>query len=473
MITLTIDNREVTVPKGTTVLAAADMLGIAIPRFCQHPKLATPGNCRMCVVEVEGAADLVISCREPVREGMVVRTDTHEVRRARADVLEFMLLNHPLDCPVCDQSGECALQEFYFEHSLKPSRFKDPKVRKVKAKRIGPHVMLDAERCVECTRCVRFCDEVVGRHEIGLYNRGDRTEIGVAEGREFSNAYSLCAVDICPVGALTSVDFRFKKRVWELSTSPTICTGCSRGCNVWLDHADGIPYRMRPRENDAVNGMWMCDAGRMTYKALLDLRRVLTPQIPNDGETVAVSWDAALARISGLVASKAASEVAVILSALASIEENEAFARLGREVLSAKRLLYSGATEDRSFGDAILRRAELSPNLAGVLKIAEGPVRDLPSGAGLVILEEPTPDDLITIVDSRPAWILLAASMRPASARWADVVLPRATHFEQGGTYVNCDGINQKSDAIFPLRGESVSGIEIARWIEECGSPPL
>jgi len=443
---LTIDDRELEVADGTTVLAAADRLGLRIPRFCHHPRLSSPGNCRMCVVEVEGAEELVISCREPVRDGMKVRTDTPEVRQARADVLEFMLLNHPLDCPVCDQSGECALQELYFEHSQRPSRLMDPKVRKRKAARIGPHVMLDAERCVQCTRCVRFCDEVVGRHEIGLCERSDRTEISVSAGIEFSNAYSLCAVDICPVGALTSIDFRFKKRVWYLSSSPTICTGCSRGCNVWLDRSEGVPYRMRSRENEAVNKSWMCDYGRMTYKRALSVNRLQTPLILSDHEMKEVAWKDALLRLTELV-SAGARDCVCVLSARSSIEENLAFMRLCRELLGARRFYYTGSDPDPSFADSILRTADKNPNFAGVSMIADGPMGELPQKCGVAILDGLAAGELMELVSASPAWTLLVTAEKQQSGSWADVVLPKATHFEQQGTFISAGNILQRADA--------------------------
>lgn len=466
MVTITIDNQVVQVPAGTTVLTAADALGVRIPRFCHHPRLSIAGNCRVCLVEVEGCPDPVISCREPAREGMVVRTQTEAIRRARAEMFELILLNHPLDCPVCDAAGECDLQDLYFEHSLKPCRSIEPKVRKQKAVIAGRHVMLDAERCVACSRCVRFCEEVAGVHELGFCERGDRMEIAVApEG--LGNPYSLCTVDLCPVGALTSRSFRFQKRVWMLQSGRTICIGCGRGCNAWLDHAEGRAYRMRPAENEAVNRCWMCDEGRMTCYGINAATRLIRPRILRDHEHQDASWAEALSRLRELVQGHGMREVVVVLSAAASIEENEAFGRLATASFRSSRLVHAGICEEPAFGDAILRTALRSPNAAGVKRIAPQPLGELPERCGVLMLELPSEAELMQLVAGRPAWIAVAASHQEGPLRWADVLLPRATHFEQGGTYVNCDGLSQRAEPVLACAGESLPGVTIAQRIAE------
>ncbi len=466
MLQLTIDGRMVRVPAGTTVLAAADALGIRIPRFCHHPRLSIAGNCRVCLVEVEGRPDPVISCREEVREGMVVRTATEAIRRARAEMLELILLNHPLDCPVCDAAGECDLQELYFEHSLQPCRSIEPKVRKQKAVIAGRHVMLDAERCVQCSRCIRFCEEVAGVHELGFRERGDRMEIAAAPGG-LNNPYSLCTVDLCPVGALTSRSFRFQKRVWMLRSGRTICCGCGRGCNAWLDHADGIAYRLRPAENEAINRSWMCDEGRMTCHDIAAATRLLRPRILSDHEHRDASWAEALARLRELVHRHGMREVVVVVSAAASVEENEAFARLAAASFRSSRLLHAGVREEPAFGDAILRTSLRSPNAAGVKRIAPQPLQHLPEQAGVLMLELPSEAELMGLVAGRPAWVAVATSHQEGPLRWADLLLPRATHFEQGGTYVNVEGTAQRAEPVIPSLGEALPGEIIAARIAE------
>src|SRR4051812_6765074 len=266
---LTIDGVEVEVPAGTTIIQAADKLGINIPRYCYHPALPVAGNCRICMVEVEKQPKLQIACYTPVAEGMVVKTNSPKVLEVRKTVLEFLLVNHPVDCPVCDQAGECKLQDYYMEHGQYNSRLVDVKVKKEKkAFSIGPTIMLDQERCILCTRCVRFADNITKTHEFGVFDRGDHSELDVYKPLE--NKYSGNVADICPVGALTDKDFRFKCRVWYLEKTKSVCPSCSMGCNVTVEWDKARPHaqktarvmRLKPRLNPEVNDYWMCDNGR-------------------------------------------------------------------------------------------------------------------------------------------------------------------------------------------------------------------
>ena len=273
LVTLTIDGQTVRVVKGMSILEAARSAGISIPHYCYHPGLSVVGSCRMCLVEVERMPKLQASCATPVSEGMVVRTQTPETLRNRQSVLEFLLLNHPLDCPVCDQSGECELQNYYMSHGRYDPRFNENKTKRQKARPIGPYVILDQERCILCTRCVRFTDEISKTAEIGVIDRGHRSEIDIFPGIELNNRYSGNVVDICPVGALTDRDFRFQCRVWFLGRTPSVCPGCSRGCNIEIHYNerfnpryhDKRVHRLKPRYNRDVNGFWMCDEGRLSF----------------------------------------------------------------------------------------------------------------------------------------------------------------------------------------------------------------
>jgi len=269
MASITIDGQVVEAKEGERLIDVCDRYGIYIPRFCYHPSLSVAGNCRMCLVEIEKVPKLQISCNTAVQDGMVVYTQSEKVIEARRDVLEFIFINHPLDCPICDQAGECKLQDYYMEVGRYKSRFpKDMKVKKPrKAVRWGSGIVFDAERCVLCTICIRFMDEVVGRHSIGVVNRGDRSEIELHDNEKIDTFYAGNLFDICPVGALTSEDFRFKMRVWYLSRTESICPKCSRGCNITVWHKDKTIYRYTPRRNDAVNHAWMCDIGRYSYKS--------------------------------------------------------------------------------------------------------------------------------------------------------------------------------------------------------------
>ncbi len=247
----------------------------------------------MCCVEIEGQRGLPISCNTTCTDGMKVQTDSDRVKAGRQAVMEFLLVNHPIDCPICDQAGECKLQIYYMEHDLKPSRLEVDKVHYGKRIEVGPRVLLDQERCVECTRCIRFCDEVSKTGELRMLNRGDHNVIATFPGVELDNNYSVCTAEICPVGALTQTDFRFKARVWFLKSVPTVCPGCAKGCNTFVDYYDhvivsdhnGTAYRLRARDNDDVNEAWMCDFGREEYKPINDGRILETAEqgVPRAG----------------------------------------------------------------------------------------------------------------------------------------------------------------------------------------------
>ena len=262
MPTVTIDGQEITVEPGTSIVQAAKQLAVDVPVFCYHPGLSVPANCRMCLVDVEKAPKPLPGCYTECRDGMVIHTKSEKAQDAQRSVLEFILLNHPVDCPICDQAGECVLQEHYVTHSAQPSRLFHQKVAKPKAVPLGPRVVLDSERCILCTRCIRFCDEVAGRNELILEDRGETVEINTFPGRQLENPYSLNTVDICPVGALTDRKFRFQRRVWFLERHDSVCSGCARGCSMRLDSYQDKTERVVPRYNPDVNNHWMCDEGR-------------------------------------------------------------------------------------------------------------------------------------------------------------------------------------------------------------------
>ncbi|MBI4126656.1 MAG: (2Fe-2S)-binding protein [Deltaproteobacteria bacterium] len=471
-VTIQIDGKAVKIPEGTTIFNAAKEAGIEIPHFCYHPKLSIAGNCRLCQVEVEGAKGPVISCRERVRDGMVVRVQSDTARDVRKNVLEFILINHPLDCPICDQSGECKLQDQYFDHSLKPSQMTWPKVHKPKAKTIGPQVMLDDERCVLCTRCIRFCDEIVGEHQLILRERGDHSTIDVFPGKQLDNAYSLCTVDLCPVGALTSSDFRFKKRVWFLTSTPSICTGCATGCNIWLDHCDQKVYRYRPRENEAVNQCWMCDPGRMTYKAINSDERVLFPIVRNDGAYQRTSWFEAMARTQQLLAGVNPEGIVGIVSAEASLEENMGLIRFLKEC-GVTSFVWAGRSPEPQFVDKILRDADRNPNTHGVKMLTKTRFGKETKGQAFVVLGRLHGDDLTTLVSQKPKAVIAITDILPANEQWADVVLPRASHAEQEGHMVNRAGLLQKFERAFAPKGESAPGWQIAARLAGAWGKPL
>ena len=438
MAKLTIDGREIEVPDGTRLFdACTEARGQALPHFCYHPDLSIAGVCRLCQVEVEGMPKLTIACNTIVKDGMVVHTKSERVRQAAKQILEMHLINHPVDCPICDQAGECGLQDQYMNYGLYDSEVEQgDKVHKDKVQVIGPHVVLDKERCVLCSRCVRFCDEVTGTGELGIWNRGDRAEIGVAPGVELDNNYSLNTVDICPVGALTSRDFRFQKRVWMLKSTESVCPGCATGCNVRVDHEAGRVYRLKPRRNPEVNGSWMCDKGRMVYKAVHDEKRLLDPA----NAAGPLPWADAAAELARLAGEGFG---LVVASPHLGLEELWLLRR------AARGLPLSGglATADRGQGDDLLLDGDRAPNRGGLalLDLAEdGPdelarrVREA-QGAILVCGGDPAAAPAVreALAGRTVAYL---GTHRGETAKLAELVLPGATWAEKSGIFVNRQG---------------------------------
>ncbi|MGD8239466.1 MAG: NADH-quinone oxidoreductase subunit NuoG [Armatimonadota bacterium] len=294
-VTLTMDGREVSVPRGTLVIEVADMLGIDIPRFCYEERLDPSGNCRMCMVEIEGMPKLQTSCTTEVAEGMVVRTETASVIQARAEQLEFLLLNHPLDCPVCDKGGECPLQDLSFAHARSPGRFPlEWKRHWDKPIELGATIYLDRERCIHCARCVRFCEEIAWHPVLKLRERGAFCEIFTDSDPPCDTQFSGNTIDICPVGALTSRQFRFRARPWQLTDTPSICARCGCGCNVTLQAREGGLERLLPRENPDIADGWLCDRGRFgSVDEANDAERLTEPLIRDEDELVGASWERA------------------------------------------------------------------------------------------------------------------------------------------------------------------------------------
>jgi len=341
MPTLTIDGKEVWVEEGTSILEAAKQVGIEIPHYCYHPGLRIAGSCRMCLVEVEGMPKLQIACHTQASEGMVVHTNSEKVKQARKAVLEFLLVDHPLDCPVCDQAGECYLQMYYMQHGLHASRVREDKRKRQKAKPLGEHIVLDQERCILCSRCVRFTEEITHTYELGIFNRGDRSVVDLYPGVQLHNRYQGNLADLCPVGALTDRHFRFQTRVWYLEHAKSICPGCSRGCNIIVDYNTRREYkaggrrvvRLRPRPNPKVNKYWMCDDGRYGFSWVDGLDRILAPRRLVDGEPQELLWSDAV-QLAGEWIRDAAQRgrLAVMFSPKMSNEELFAASQLFRQL---------------------------------------------------------------------------------------------------------------------------------------------
>ena len=368
-VSFKINGRDVTVPKGTTVMTAARKLNVDIPHFCWHPGLSVAGVCRFCMVKVEGRPKLEIACNLTATPGMEVRTDTPEVKEAHKWALEFHLINHPLDCPICDQAGECGLQNFYMTVGKYQSQMTRPKVLKPKALDVGRDLVLDTERCILCSRCVRFEEEVTKSDALGIFDRGDRAIIGTYPGRKITHNYQTNLVDICPVGAFTSRDFRFKQRVWFLKDKPAVCPGCSAGCHV---DVFGKPdtrtyFRLKPRES-AVNGHWMCDSGRDMYRHLNQDRRLRGAFFVKGGAQKDASFDEALRELAAKLAGTAAGDIALLVSAQYTVEEYDAFFAHFVGKLGVKKVFqWREPTEKIDTFDGILQRGDGNANTRGLL----------------------------------------------------------------------------------------------------------
>lgn len=336
-----IDGREILVPKGTTILQAAERLGLEVPQMCYHPGLRIVGVCRVCLCQVKGWPKMTPACATEAGEGMEVGLYTPEAEKARRSVIEFWLLNHPLDCPVCDQGGECPLQDIAFDHGPGESRLHDPKLRKDKRVHLGPHVVLDEERCILCWRCTRFTQDVSGTNQVMLKDRGVYTTVGTPPGQVFDDPYSGNVVDLCPVGALTSVDFRFRSRVWEMASTEGICTACPVGCNTYVWSKKGVVERLTARPNLEVNDYWLCDRGRFDVDFASDPRRLRLPRLRVDGRLVEVEWDEAVAAlVSGLKpsASRGQNQAAALFTRHLANEEYWAFQKFVRSGLGSNHL---------------------------------------------------------------------------------------------------------------------------------------
>jgi NADH-quinone oxidoreductase subunit G len=343
-VTLTIDGKEVSVPAGTLIIRAAELLGIEVPRFCDHPFLEPVGACRQCYVEVEGQRKLMTSCTTPVVPEMVVRTQftSEQAREAQEAVLEFLLLNHPLDCPICDRGGECPLQDQALAFGPGESRYIEPKRTYEKPIALSPLVALDRERCVLCARCTRFCDQISGDRFIELFERGAAEQVSIAPGEDFRSPFSGNTIQICPVGALTAVPYRFVARPFDLATADSICPHCSAGCNIRVDVRRGEVVRHLARDNPEVNDAWLCDKGRFAFRFADDERRLTTPLLRGRGLEPA-SFGEVFERIAGWVRGAAdreggGSKVAFLTGGRLTDEDYYALSKLARNVFGTNDL---------------------------------------------------------------------------------------------------------------------------------------
>jgi NADH-quinone oxidoreductase subunit G len=480
-------------PKGTRVIEACEQAGSFVPRYCYHKKLSSPGNCRMCLIEMgfprlgpdrkpELGSDNKpiinwmprpqISCAQDIAEGMGVRTNSPLVKECQRGVMEFLLINHPLDCPICDQAGECRLQEFSVDFGTSKSRFLENKVKKPKNVVLGPRVTLDDERCILCSRCIRFCQEIAHDDVLGFVDRGSYTELTAHPGKRLENNYSLNTVDICPVGALTSTDFRFKMRVWFLKETKSICTSCATGCNTIIGSREDVVYRQTPRENDHVNSCWMCDYGRLNFKYLEAEDRLLEPQIYADRQLAHTEWHTAITQAALQLKQFSGPEIAVIASGRMTNEELWLTAQLAKSLGTD----WIDIVPRREPGDNILLSEDRNPNTHGarlILGSKSEPGANLLSISdavksgkikALLILKENAMHLGIPVEQLAQLPVLIMMNVLPSEAtKKATVVLPGCGFAEKRGSMINSKGRLQRLNRAVRPPGNARDDWEILR----------
>jgi NADH-quinone oxidoreductase subunit G len=450
-VTLSIDGREVTVPTGTTILRAAESVGIKIPHYCYHPGLSSPAMCRLCLVEVEGWPKPAPACKTTVAEGQVVHIESELAQAQRTGVLEFYLLNHPLDCPICDQSGECQLQDYVFAEGREHGRGREPK-RVLGRDDFGGDILFNGDRCVMCTRCVRFMREVAEDERLCVVERGNRAIIDTffEEGLEGS-PFAGNIVDICPVGALVSKDFLHKARAWDLDRTPSVCPSCSQGCNITLQTRDDLVQRLKPRENLDVNGWWMCDFGRHNYEWINRADRVEEPLV--NGETQ--GWPEALGSLLGRL-KEVKGGVKAVTWAHSSNEEMGLLKALLAELGGGEVVYRSPRTEGELLlpGFPLLaRREDLAPNVKGAEILgftrvgdedAKGGLDDLATHTGVIIVVGDPLEDQNEDFGAQAELFIYLGSYLSRVASNAHYLLPTTTFAEQEGSYTNGQGRVQR-----------------------------
>ena len=491
MINVQIDGAWRQFPKGTKLIEACMQSGSFIPHYCYHPALSTPGNCRMCLLEIggpkmdanrqpvlgpDGRPEIAwspkpqISCALEITDGMAARTNSPLVEDCRKGVMEFLLINHPLDCPICDKAGECRLQEFAVEFGHGGSNFLEEKVKKPKRQDIGKHIVLDDERCILCSRCVRFMQEVAHDDVLGFVDRGSHTTLTVHEGQRLDSNYSLNTVDICPVGALTSKDFRFKMRVWFLRETKSLCTSCGTGCNTIIGARENEIIRQTPRQNDAVNSYWMCDHGRLNYAYLYREDRLVQPQLRENGRLQKSTWPRVIQQVAEKMSALPRGETAMIASARMTNEELWLAGKVTRHL----GITLHDVVARPQTADGILVSDDGNPNTAGaqLLGVAHHPagakahdiaaaVRHGTVKALLCFGEDPRHYGLTEAELARLDLIVCLDILPNTATKLATAVLPGAGFAEKRGSMVNVQGRIQRLNRATQPPGQARDDWEI------------
>jgi NADH-quinone oxidoreductase subunit G len=484
MAKVTIDGIEVEVQDGINAIEAAKAADVHVPHFCYHPSLTVVGQCRMCLIEVEGVPKLQAGCATPVKDGMKIHVWNEKVDKARKGQMEFLLINHPLDCPICDKAGECPLQDYSFNYGSVTSRYGEFKRTYPGMDRtaIGPHVVQNMNRCIHCTRCIRFTQEITETNELAFFKRGAATEVGVFPGVPLDNWMSACVTDVCPTGALTTREFRFESRVWNLESADSVCNGCDVGCNLFVGHRSGQVFRYRPRVNPEVNDHWLCDFGRFSYERY-ETDRVVVPKVRNEDDYLGIStWGEALDAIDTALRGVKAGGLAVIASAHMTNEEAWLAKKLFADHLGAATVdVMVDAIEPikmKSRSEWLLG-TQGAPNFRGVKSIlGKSPGKTVEQ----LMTEGADGVDVLYICDTffseRAKDPAVVANLRKAKTlivhSWdsnhplndvADIVLPGTTHVEKEGTFTNLQERVQRIHQAYPPKGQAVTDLELFRRV--------
>ena len=446
MANITVDGKTLEVKVGALLIEELLANNINIPHFCYHPSLGKDGNCRMCMVEIEGQKRPQIACDTPIKDGMIIRTKGANIDRVKRSMLELELINHPIDCPICDQAGECQLQNYYMDVGLYESRLTTPKTHGAKHVDLGANVVLDQERCVLCTRCVRFTKNITKSNELGVLQRADHSVITTFPGSKLTNPYAMNIVDLCPVGALTSKDFRFTKRVWFLKSEEAICNRCARGCSIFVDHhkekyKDEMIYRYRPRFNDKVNGYFICDEGRLSYKKENE-NRDFNPLIRGKIS----EYEYAEGKLLRLL-KRHLSKTLMLLSSTLSLEEMARLQKLSKSY-GTKLSGYGERLYDENFGDNFLKCNDLSSNARGFklldIDCEQAYFEDALNEAEFVLLVGRGDVETVKAEGFDKSMAMLCAYCPPRCDE-LELLLPIASHTGRAGTFINSDGFMQYS----------------------------
>ena len=492
-----IDGKTYEAQSSKTIIQVAFENGYEIPHFCWHPELSVSGNCRMCLVEVglpkrnpdgsfetdaEGKSvinyfpKLQIACATQISDGMHVRTKSDFAIHAQEAVMEFLLINHPLDCPICDEAGQCKLQEYAFKNSQGYSRFEEKKNKKDKRVSWGPNVLFDGERCITCSRCIRFAQEIAKQDVLTFVRRGDKVTIKTFEGTEFDSPYSMNVIDICPVGALTSKDFRFKSRVWEMSFNDSICPGCSRGCNMKIGVRNNEVLRLEPRSNPYVNKFWMCDYGRLTQYQNLNLNRLTDPMIKRNTVLTKVTWKEAIDEAANLLMKFKPEEIMFIGSPNATNEDNFILAQFARKIIKTENLDFQKRTDD-IFADDFLKTNDRAPNSEGALVVGIKPgthavnLRELPKKLRFEEIKviysldeelEAIPE-LAEVLDNLEL-LIIHAKNNSNITEFANIVFPSSAYAEIEGTFTNSEKrVQHFQPALVTTENQRFMGMKMSR----------